>query len=349
MELSIIIPTYNRPDELNETLTSIIQQVFLPGEVIVVDDSDSEDVKNIIEKRKPDFLENKINLFYIRNDKSRSSAIARNLGVKHSQGSIILFLDDDVALNADYTREILSVFNNFPDAIGVQGHITNVPTVSKIQANLNKIFLLHYNEKNSCKVLKSTNASYPTIVTKISKCEWLAGSNQAYRKTIFKLFQFDENLRRYSLKEDLDFSFRIYKAFRGGLYITPSAKLVHKGADVARTPNELLVHMRYVYSFYIFYKNFESTLINVISFYWCWLGYILLNIISLPFFIFNRKFDSMVKEMLMKSKVFLFCCQNLHSIKNGDLTFFHEKFGINHRRAIPVSCGCQANNHDGRK
>lgn len=41
MQVSIIIPTYNRVKALDECLDSIISQIILPKEVIIVDDSDN--------------------------------------------------------------------------------------------------------------------------------------------------------------------------------------------------------------------------------------------------------------------------------------------------------------------
>ena len=44
LDISIIIPTYNRPEELRNCLASILEQTVLPGELIIVDDGNLEQI-----------------------------------------------------------------------------------------------------------------------------------------------------------------------------------------------------------------------------------------------------------------------------------------------------------------
>ena len=43
-DISIIIPTYNSPEELQNCLASILEQTVLPGEIIIVDDGNLEQI-----------------------------------------------------------------------------------------------------------------------------------------------------------------------------------------------------------------------------------------------------------------------------------------------------------------
>ena len=58
MQVSVIIPTYNREKELKTCLNSILHQTKLPKEVIIVDDSDNDKVENVI-KEENGIFENK--------------------------------------------------------------------------------------------------------------------------------------------------------------------------------------------------------------------------------------------------------------------------------------------------
>jgi len=98
MQTSIIIPTYNRPNDLQTVLNSIIIQTVPPKEVIIVDDSSNEGVKSVCTEMSDRLQEKNIDLLYIRNNRERSSAIARNIGIEHCTGNIAMFLDDDVIL-----------------------------------------------------------------------------------------------------------------------------------------------------------------------------------------------------------------------------------------------------------
>ena len=52
MQVSIVIPTYNRAKDLEETLDSIVIQTTLPKEIIIVDDCDNNEIENLVEHRK---------------------------------------------------------------------------------------------------------------------------------------------------------------------------------------------------------------------------------------------------------------------------------------------------------
>lgn len=87
--VSLIMPTYNRPDSLPEALESIAKQTFKDIEVIVVNDGGC-DVDYVIEAA----AEN-INIKYICHDNNKGVSAARNTGIRNAQGKYITYLDDD--------------------------------------------------------------------------------------------------------------------------------------------------------------------------------------------------------------------------------------------------------------
>lgn len=89
-QVSVIIPTHNRPQLLVRALSSVYDQTFTDFEVIVVDDGQS--VKNHF------FLASywrMPNFHYIETAKNTGGAATRNLGIKEAKGEFITFLDDD--------------------------------------------------------------------------------------------------------------------------------------------------------------------------------------------------------------------------------------------------------------
>jgi glycosyltransferase involved in cell wall biosynthesis len=86
MEISVIIPTYNRYELLKRALTSVYAQTFLPAEVIVVDDGSTDNTKAI----QKDFPQ----ICYIYK-KNGGVSSARNVGVQHATSPWIAFLDSD--------------------------------------------------------------------------------------------------------------------------------------------------------------------------------------------------------------------------------------------------------------
>lgn len=85
MEISVIIPTYNRFFFLQRALSSVLLQSKTPKEIIVVDDGSTDDTKR---------LKNHLHVKYIYQP-NRGVSSARNLGIKHASSKWIAFLDSD--------------------------------------------------------------------------------------------------------------------------------------------------------------------------------------------------------------------------------------------------------------
>ena len=87
--VSIIIPTYNRADDLQRALQSVFDQTFADWEVLVVDNHSTDNTDGVIKF----FDDPRVKLFKIHND--GVVAASRNLGLKHAIGEYIAFLDSD--------------------------------------------------------------------------------------------------------------------------------------------------------------------------------------------------------------------------------------------------------------
>lgn len=88
--VSVIVPTYNREAVLCQTLTYLFEQDYPHYEILVVDQTREHhaDTNRFLE-------ENKYKLRYVKLTKP-SLTKARNVGVAHARGEIVLFLDDDI-------------------------------------------------------------------------------------------------------------------------------------------------------------------------------------------------------------------------------------------------------------
>ena len=88
--ISIVIPVYNRPEDLVRALNSLVTQTQTDFEVIVVDDGSTENIKKVTNK-----FSDLLNLQLIRIENSGGPARPRNVGVQAAQGNWISFLDSD--------------------------------------------------------------------------------------------------------------------------------------------------------------------------------------------------------------------------------------------------------------
>ncbi len=122
IRLSIIIPVYNSPEGLADTLTSIINQVNVDLselEVIVVDNNSTDNTYKIAENFKKKFR-----YFKLLHQPIQGSYAARNMGIQHSTGELLCFVDADVELEKLFLKKILEQFISQPfDYAGVNVQI----------------------------------------------------------------------------------------------------------------------------------------------------------------------------------------------------------------------------------
>lgn len=87
MKISVVIPTYNRCESLRRALLSVFSQTLLPTEVTVIDDGSTDGTNAMISKEFPE-------VSYYRQE-NRGVSSARNLGIHHTTGDWLAFLDSD--------------------------------------------------------------------------------------------------------------------------------------------------------------------------------------------------------------------------------------------------------------
>lgn len=105
--ISIIIPMYNSKKTIIQTLKGFEDQTNNDFEIIIVDDGSTDDSSGLITQYK-DQSELIIKLL---SQKNSGPAKARNLGVKHSQGEIIIFLDSDCIPPRNWVEKMVEPLN----------------------------------------------------------------------------------------------------------------------------------------------------------------------------------------------------------------------------------------------
>lgn len=103
MEVSVVIPTYNRADTLRECLELLIGQKFVKDEyeIVVVDDGSTDSTAEVVENIKKS---SKIQIKYLY-QKNQGQGIARNYGIKHAHGKVIVLVGDDILVKRDFINE----------------------------------------------------------------------------------------------------------------------------------------------------------------------------------------------------------------------------------------------------
>ena len=189
MKYSIIVPVFNRPDEVDELLESLCQQTLKDFEVIIVEDGSKKPCKDVCDKY-ADILD----LHYYYKDNSGPGQ-SRNYGAERASGEWLIVLDSDVVLPegymqavADGTRDGLSAWGG-PDA----AHESFTPVQKAISYSMTSFFTTGGIRGGKAKLDKFFPRSYNMGI-------------------LHDVYQQLGGFSKMRFGEDIDFSYRIVEA-----------------------------------------------------------------------------------------------------------------------------------------
>lgn len=205
MRYSVIIPVYNRPDEVDELLQSLTQQTFTDFEVIVVEDGSSIPCKGVVET-----YQNKLDVHYY-NKPNSGPGQTRNYGAERSKGEYLIILDSDCILPEGYFAAVEQELHSAPsDAFG--GPDRAHESFTDIQKAINYSMTSFFTTGGIRGGKKKMDKFYPRSF------------NMGVRREVYQALGGFSNMR---FGEDIDFSIRIFK---GGYQcrLFPNAWVWHK-------------------------------------------------------------------------------------------------------------------------
>ena len=100
MKYSIIVPVFNRPDEVDELLASLCEQTVKDFEVLIVEDGSQRDCRSVVEK-----YTDRLDVKYFLKENSGPGQ-SRNYGAERAKGDYLIILDSDVVLPSGYLRAV---------------------------------------------------------------------------------------------------------------------------------------------------------------------------------------------------------------------------------------------------
>ena len=92
MEISVVIPVYNRPQKVQRAIESVRNQTSLPNEILITDDGSTDETPKILSKyaqKYPDLIR------IVTHDQNRGVSAARNTAIQAASGDWIALLDSD--------------------------------------------------------------------------------------------------------------------------------------------------------------------------------------------------------------------------------------------------------------
>ena len=190
MKYSIIVPVFNRPDEVDELLQSLVGQTLKDFEVVIVEDGSEKPCKDVCDK-----YAGKIDLKYFMK-KNSGPGQSRNYGAERANGEYLIVLDSDVVLPEGYLKAVDDELNREPsDAFGGPdcAHDSFTETQKAISYSMTSFFTTGGIRGGK----KKLDTFYPRSF------------NMGIRRDVYKRLGGFSKMR---FGEDIDFSIRIFKA-----------------------------------------------------------------------------------------------------------------------------------------
>lgn len=183
--VSVIIPTYKRPDSLDRAINSVLSQTYSNVEVIVVDDNNPDtDGRSLTEAIMSAFVDEP-RVKYIKHEKNKNGSAARNTGVRNSNAKFVAFLDDDDEFYPEKIEAQVKRLEELPDEYAVC--YTTV---------------VYEKEDGSISESKETREGDLFFDALTRELSFQAGSNLFIRKDAFdSIGGFDESFKRSQDKE----------------------------------------------------------------------------------------------------------------------------------------------------
>lgn len=131
MYFSIIIPVYNRPDEINELLESLLQSTYTDDyEIVIVEDGSTITCEEVVAK-----YSNSLNISYYYKENS-GPGDSRNFGMKKAKGDYFIIFDSDCIIPKQYLKDVeKELKSNYVDCFG--GPDKALKSFSNIQKAIN--------------------------------------------------------------------------------------------------------------------------------------------------------------------------------------------------------------------
>lgn len=190
MKYSIIVPVYNRPDEIDELLASLLHQEEKDFEVIVVEDGSQVPCGDVCQR-----YAGQMELRYYEKPNSGPGQ-SRNYGAERAKGEYLLILDSDVVVPPGYLKAISEELERQPaDAFG--GPDCSHPSFTDIQKAISYSMTSFFTTGGIRGGKKKLDKFYPRSF------------NMGIRRDVYlRLGGFS----RMRFGEDIDFSIRIFQA-----------------------------------------------------------------------------------------------------------------------------------------
>jgi len=230
MDVSVVVPTYNRRPVLQRTVRYLLEQEFTEGryEVVVVDDQSTDDTCEWLEEARTQHEQ----LVVVRNP-SKGRGQARNAGIGAATGQIICFVDDDVWVAPGFVAAHWRAHQRHGPKAVIVGKLSACPETARTIANQHDDARLVRVEQRIEAAGENLHAGY-----------FRTGNVSVSSDFVREIGGFDESFKGYSY-EDSELGYRLmangavfrYAPDAAGVHYTDTtiADLLRKKAEAGRS------------------------------------------------------------------------------------------------------------------
>lgn len=243
MRLGIVIGTFERPAELENTLVGCLNSSLAP-EIIVVVDSSLAQSATANELLCEELGGKSIELVYLHTD-VQSVTVQRNMGLDYlavKSLDFVQILDDDTSPSVDHFSILAGFLAENEDVVGVSGIAPNEEARSSSKLKRLPYVLAGLDSYRGGAVSKA-GVGIPVAFddSRPQESDWLIGCSM-WKFELARSLRFDDTMRGSCLFDDVDYSIRARE--KGRLFVLPAATLNHAMSLVNR-PDLALFHYRF--------------------------------------------------------------------------------------------------------
>lgn len=206
MMFSIVIPTYNRKEEILKCVASLKNLDFKKDEyeIVVVDDCSSDGTYEALKN---------LSISLVRLEKRSGPAKARNEGIKAARGEYIVFTDSDCDVPLNWLTEFGKAYQKNEEISGVGGGVIN--DGRSIWCEYETFIYKNY-QKEPSEYMSKKRDELPFVLMNIS-----------YKKSVLQeVGYFDETIPYFISGEDANLKEKVLK--HGGFFLFIPINVVHK-------------------------------------------------------------------------------------------------------------------------
>ena len=186
IDISVVLPTYHRPELLERCLRALLAQTLAPDrfEILVVDDGHDDATREqwqAIAARQP-----APRIRYLRASSGRGPAVARNFGWRQASAALVAFTDDDTQPAPDWLEQGLAVMRLRRDWVAAAGRV-QVPCAGDARGR---------------------PTDHELMTRGLETAEFVTANAFVRREALQRIDGFDERFRR-AWREDSDLQFRL--------------------------------------------------------------------------------------------------------------------------------------------